>query len=467
MKNSRRSFLKSVSMLAAGTVLPLNSFAFGLGDEKLKLCLIGTGVRGSSFWGKRLVDNYSDMLEFVALVDHNPGRLKYAADYIKVNDTCGLYEKFEEMIEEQKPDLIMVTTTDSTHHEFIVKALDHGIDVLTEKPMTTDEDKCQEILDAEIRSNRKVTVAFNYRWSPYNTKIKEMLDRGDIGDVVSVDFSWMLNTSHGASYFRRWHGQREKGGTLLVHKSTHHFDLINWWLDSDPEEVFAYGDLEYYGGRPEKKGVNCRNCDEKDSCDFYWDITKSKRSNDLYAKNEEHDGYIRDNCLFRPEINIYDKMNVNIKYANNVYVNYMLTTYSPWEGWRVAFNGTKGRIEAFLDVPYLNSENLSQEALHEAEMNQEGGDSKKMKPIIIHKLWSKQEMVNVPYNRRGHGGGDVKLHDQVFKHPEKQDAFKHMAGTRDGAMSILVGIAARNSIESGEPVKIGSLTHLQPRAKRL
>ena len=467
MKDSRRSFLKSVSMLAAGTILPLNSFAFGLGEKKLKLCLIGTGVRGSSFWGKRLVDDYSDIIEFVGLVDHNPGRLKYAAGYMGVDKECGLYGSFEEMIQEQNPDLIMVTTTDSTHHEFIVKALNAGIDVLTEKPMTTDEDKCQEILDAELRSNRKVTVGFNYRWSPYNTKIKEMLDRGEIGDIVSVDFSWMLNTSHGASYFRRWHGQREKGGTLLVHKSTHHFDLINWWLDSDPEEVFAYGDLEYYGGRPEKKGVNCRTCDEKDTCKFYWDITKDKRSNDLYVKNEEHDGYIRDNCVFRPEINIYDKMNVNIKYANNVYVNYMLTTYSPWEGWRVAFNGTKGRIEAFLDVPYLNSETLSQEALHEAEMNQNGGGSENSKAIIIHKLWDKQETVNVPYSRGGHGGGDANLHDQVFKNPEKPDTFKHMAGTRDGAMSILVGVAARNSIESGEPVKIGSLTHLQPRAKRL
>lgn len=186
-----------------------------------------------------------------------------------------------------------------------------------------------------------------------------------------------------------------------------------------------------------------------------------------YVNHEHYDGYIRDNCLFRPEINIYDKMNVNIKYANNVYVNYMLTTYSPWEGWRVAFNGTKGRLEAFLDVPYLNSENLSQEALHAAEMDQDGGKDKNMKPIILHKLWNKQETINVPYSRGGHGGGDVRLHDQIFLHPEKEDVFKHIAGTRDGAMSILIGIAARNSIETGKPIQIGSLTHLQPRAKRL
>lgn len=464
----RRRFLATIGTIAAGAAItsPLKASILSSG-KKLKVALVGTGVRGNSFWGKRLVDQYGDILEFVGLVDHNPGRLKYAQNYIGVGKDCGLYGTFEDMVDVQSPDLVMVTTTDATHHEYIIKSLEAGIDVLTEKPMTTDEDKCQEILDAESKYKRKVIVAFNYRWSPYNTKIKEMLDRGDIGDVVSVDFSWMLNTSHGASYFRRWHGQREHSGSLLVHKSTHHFDLINWWLNSEPAEVFAYGDLEFYGRNPKKKGVNCRSCDEKTTCKFYWDITKSKGDYDRYVKNEQHDGYIRDNCLFRPEINIYDKMNVNIKYANNVFVNYMLTTYSPWEGWRVAFNGTKGRLEAFLDVPYLNSDNLTQDELHAAEMDQSGKAKEKTKPIILHKLWDKQETVSVPYSRGGHGGGDVRLHDQIFKNPEKEDIHKHMAGTRDGAMSVLIGVAARNSIESGKPIRINGLTHLQPRAKRL
>ncbi|MFC2116052.1 Gfo/Idh/MocA family oxidoreductase [Bacteroidota bacterium] len=465
---SRRKFLTTVGTMAAGAAIsgPLKAAILAEG-QKLKVVLIGTGVRGSGFWGKRLVDRYSEILEFVGLVDHNPGRLNYAAGFIGVGKDCGLYGTFEEMIKEQSPDLIMVTTPDAIHHTYIIKALDAGVDVLTEKPLTTDEDKCKAILDAERRSRRKVIVGFNYRWSPYNTKIKELLSKGAIGDVVSVDFSWMLNTSHGASYFRRWHGQREYSGSLLVHKATHHFDLINWWLDSDPEEVFAYGDLEFYGRNPEKKGVNCRNCDEKETCKFFWDITKSRGDYNLYVKHEQYDGYIRDNCLFRPEINIYDKMNVSIKYANNVFVNYMLTTYSPWEGWRVAFNGTKGRLEGFLDVPYMNLQSLSQDELHAAEMNQEGGVNDETRPVLLHKLWEDAESISVPYSRGGHGGGDSRLHDQIFVNPEKEDIHRHMAGTRDGAMSILIGIAARNSIESGEPVRIGNLTHLQPRAKRI
>jgi predicted dehydrogenase len=464
---NRREFLTTIGIVAAGLSITNPLKASVLANGKLKIVLVGTGIRGNGFWGKRLVNNYNDILEFVALVDSNPGRVKYAEEYIGVGSECKTYTDFDEMMANHTPDLVIVTTPDSNHHEFIIKSLANGVDVLTEKPLTTDEDKCQQILDAERRYKRKVIVGFNYRWSPYNTKIKELLSKKAIGDLVSVDFTWMLNTSHGASYFRRWHGQREWSGTLLTHKSTHHFDLLNWWIDSDSNEVFAYGGLEFYGGRPEKSGVNCRSCDEKTTCPFYWDITKAKTEYNLYAKHEKYDGYIRDNCLFRPEINIYDKMNVSVKYTNNVILNYMLTTYSPWEGWRVAFNGTEGRLEAFLDIPYLEEVQVSQEELHAAEMDQTGDTEVIQKPIILHKLWGEQEVIKVDYSRGGHGGGDERLHDQIFRHNQAQDEYKHMAGTRDGAMSILIGVAARNSIETRQPIQIGNLTTLKPRMKRI
>jgi predicted dehydrogenase len=461
---TRRQFLSSVSMLAAGSMV-LPSWGFGLKNRKLKVVLVGTGVRGTSFWGRRLVEQYSELLEFVGLCDINPGRLEYALEYMKVS--CPTFTNFEEMINQTQPDLVIVTTKDSTHHEFIIKGLDMGCDVLTEKPLTTDEDKCQAILDAERRNNRKIIVGFNYRWSPYMTKIKELLSQNAIGKVTSVDFHWYLNTYHGASYFRRWHGQREFGGTLWVHKATHHFDLLNWWLDSDPAEVHAYGALEHYGSNGPFRGDNCRSCEHKKDCAFHWDITKDKRSMRLYADNEKYDGYIRDNCLFRHEINIYDKMSAQIKYANDVLVNYSLTTYSPYEGWRISFNGTEGRLEAWEDIPYQKKENYSQAELHAAEMNQNLEDKVSYEPLIVHKLWKKHEVVMVGTERGGHGGGDKRLHDKIFVNPEAPDPLRHAAGSRDGAMSILIGIAARKSIESGEPVRIAELTDLEPRSSRL
>ncbi|TDI68570.1 MAG: Gfo/Idh/MocA family oxidoreductase [Bacteroidetes bacterium] len=464
MNTTRRNFLRSISMLSATAVVPLSAFNFKKA-EKLKLVLVGTGVRGTSFWGKRLVEQYGEILEFVGLCDINPGRLDYAKKYMGVN--CPVFSDFPEMVQQTKPDLVIVTTTDATHHEFIIQGLDMGCDVLTEKPLTIDERKCQDIIDAERRSGQNLIVGFNYRWSPYTTKVKELLMQNTIGKLTSVDFHWYLNTYHGASYFRRWHGLRQTSGTLLVHKSTHHFDILNWWINSDPQEVFAYGDLEYYGSNGPFRGDNCRTCPHKSECEFYWDITKDQRMMDLYVANEQHDGYIRDNCLYREEINIYDKMSAQVKYQNNVVLNYSLTTYSPLEGWRVAFNGTEGRIEAWLDIPYQKEVSVSQAEMHQREMDQSGDDQAESEPIIVHKLWKDFETVQVPVERAGHGGGDKRLHDKIFIHPEKEDPFQRAAGVRDGAMSILIGVAARKSIETGEPIKIGSLTDLQPRSTRI
>lgn len=464
--STRRQFLTSISMLAAGSLIPVPGFGFfSEPGRKLKIALVGTGIRGTSFWGKRLASTYPDILEFVGLCDRNPGRLAYAREYMGVS--CPTYTDFEQMISTGKPDLIIVTTTDSTHHQFIIRGMELGCDVLTEKPMTTDEDKCQAILDAERITGQKLIVGFNYRWSPYMTKVRELLHAGKIGKVTSVDFHWYLNTYHGASYFRRWHGERAYGGTLWVHKATHHFDLLNWWLQSEPAEVFAYGALEHYGSKGPFRGDNCRSCPHQSDCDFHWDITGNKRLMDLYVSHEEHDGYIRDNCLFRHEVNIYDKMSAQIRYANDVVVNYSLTTYSPFEGWRIAFNGTEGRIEAWQDIPWMDKQELTQDQLHALEMSQAAGEAVNYQPIVLHKLWEKHEIVPVGFQRGGHGGGDKRLHDKIFQHPDAPDPLGHMAGSRDGAMSILIGIAARKSIESGEPIRIASLTDLEPRAVKL
>lgn len=464
MELTRRNFLSTVSMLAAGAALPGN--AFGLGSsKKLKVALIGVGIRGVDFWGKRLMDKYPDILEFVGLCDNNPGRLEHALKFIGVS--CPTFSDFEKMVNQTKPDLVIVTTRDCNHHEFIIKGLEMGCDVLSEKPLTTDEKKCQAIIDAEKKSNKNLIIGFNYRWSPYTTKIKELLTENAIGKLTSVDFHWYLNTFHGASYFRRWHGIKDQSGSLLVHKATHHFDLLNWWINSDPNEVFAYGDLEYYGKNGPFRGENCRACQHKKECKYYWDITRDKFAMDLYVKNEKYDGYIRDNCLYRKEIDIYDKMSTQIKYKNNVVVNYSLTTYSPFEGWRVCFNGDKGRIEARMGIPYEQDVDVDQAEMYALDMDQAGNENFKIEPIIVHENREDFKVIKVKMEKGGHGGGDIRLHDKVFLHRDKKDEFDRAAGLRDGAMSVLIGIAARKSIESGKPIKIEDLTELKPQITRI
>ena len=250
MRNTinRRKFINRTGAIAAGSLIAPSISTLGSSfnpHAKLRVVLVGTGIRGTSFWGRSVARNYENELEFVGLCDKNEGRAKLGNKLIGVS--CPTFTDFDKMMTTVKPDLVIVTTMDSTHHEFIIKGLNYGCNVITEKPMTTDEDKCQAILDAERKTGNKVIVGFNYRYGTLFTAIKEQIVSQKIGDITSVDFHWYLNTYHGASYFRRWHGEKDKGGTLLVHKSTHHFDLLNWMVDSDPVEVFAYGSLEHYG----------------------------------------------------------------------------------------------------------------------------------------------------------------------------------------------------------------------------
>ncbi|MEJ5259374.1 MAG: Gfo/Idh/MocA family oxidoreductase [Anaerohalosphaeraceae bacterium] len=443
---SRRDFMVTAGKLSAGVLAGSALFpaqASVGSSSKPRFALVGTGVRGVAMYGRDLVRGYSDSIELAGICDSNPGRLAYAAEYIGAG--CPTFVSLEEMLRQVKPDWLIVTSWDYEHHNHILTGLRHGCHIICEKPITIDEQKAQMILDAEKQYGKKIFVTLNYRYAPHRAKLKELLMEKVIGEITTVDFHWNINFPHLRRYMQRWHGEADKGGTLWVHKATHHFDLLNWWLDSDPVEVFAYADLERFGSKGPFRGKNCRNCDYTDRCEHYWDILKDPHLKRMYADNEHYDGYIRDNCVFRKEINIYDKHAAVIKYANNVYVNFSLTGDTDYEGFWLAFNGTQGRIEG-----------------------REGGwpADKQYHEWIITPRGKAPQVVRVPFEEGGHWGGDRRLMDQLFRNFGGPDPLHQLAGTRDGILSMLVGVAARKSCVSGRPVRIEGLTDIKPQAVR-
>ena len=274
-------------------------------------------------------------------------------------------------------------------------------------------------------------MTFNYRFSPKHRKIKELLLAGEIGRVTSVDFSWYLDTSHGADYFRRWHRLKSKSGSLWVHKASHHFDLVNWWLDADPVEVSAFGSLQRYGKRGEFHHTNCRACPDKARCAFHWDITKDPRLVSLYVDCEKADGYLRDGCVFKEDVDIPDTMNAIVRYSTGVTMSYSLNAFMPIEGYRLAFNGTEGRLEVrdFERQPWPVPE--------ETEMH-------------VVRNFGERKKIDLPKAEGGHGGGDDVLRDLVFRNIDLPP-YMRLPSSRAGAMSCLTGIAARKSMDSGQP----------------
>lgn len=441
---SRRNFLTASMGAALGAAampfLESETALFGRpaaagGVAKKRIALVGTGIRGSSTWGRNLVENYGDILEIAGLCDVNPKRMEYARRYMGAD--CPVFTDFDRMIDRTKPETVIVATIDAFHAKYICRAMELGCDVITEKPLATDEKMAQEILDVERRTGRKLVVAFNYRYSPDSVKIKEILESREIGDIISVDFHWYLDTDHGASYFRRWHAFKQFSGSLLVHKATHHFDAMNWWLAAEPVEVNAGGGLRKYGHNGPFRSARCMDCPRKGECEFYWDITKDEHMMNLYVRAESEDGYLRDACVFRESINIWDTMSLQVQYHNGVTMNYSLNAFMPYEGYSVGFNGSRGRLDARI----YHAQPWAVDALAEFRLTRIFKDAKTFK---------------IQSGGADHWGGDRKMQDQIFRSPGP-DRLGQKAGSRAGALSIMTGIAARRSIEQKRPFRIEEL----------
>ncbi len=430
---SRRAFVATATGAAVGTLVA-GDLTSAL-QAKRRYAIVGTGVRAIGMWGRPILRDYPDLVEMVGLCDINPLRVEVAKK--QMGAACPTFTDFDDMLNKAKPDVVMVTTVDAFHSHYLVRAMERGIDVMTEKPMVIDEAQCRAVLDAEKRTGKKIVVTHNYRYAPKHQKIKELLMSGEIGKLTSVDFTWFLDTTHGADYFRRWHRLRAKSGSLWVHKASHHFDLINWWIDAEPVQVSALGSLVNYGKAGPFRHTNCRTCPHKSNCSYYWDITKSPNLVALYNDCESADGYQRDGCVFKEDIDIFDTMNAVVHYTNGVNMSYSVNTFMPVEGYYLAFNGTKGRLEI-------------------RDYEKQAWDPGEDTSIYVMKNFGPRVKVDVPRETEGHGGGDQRLRDLIFK---KIDAPAHMRlpDSRAGAMSCLTGIAARKSIDEGRPIKIADL----------
>jgi predicted dehydrogenase len=455
---SRRDFLKITSAAGAGMLFTANVLAkpFSSVSSKKRFVTVGTGHR-SQMWQEALLKTFSDTCELVGFCDTNPGRMRYYQNLAKkYNDKIiPLFDanEFVKMIEETKPDTVIVTTIDSFHHEYICKALELGCNVITEKPMTNTAEKCQQIIDAKEKFGKNITVSFNYRYSPARTQVKDLLMSGTIGDVLSVDFHWMLNTHHGTDYFRRWHGMKKYSNGLLLHKATHHFDLVNWWLSAVPVRVIGIGKKEFYTPEMAKRiGLNnyherCHTCPEKNKCAFELDLSKNERLKALYLDTESYDGYYRDKCVFRPEIDIDDTMNVIAQYDNNVTLSYSLNAFNSWEGYYVMFNGSKGRIEHKIEESvYIAGDGTVQGGI------KAGGES-----TVIFPLRGAAKKVDVWTGEGGHGGGDELMLDDIFNSIKREDKYQRCADERAGAYSLLTGVAANLSMVEKKEIRIQDL----------
>jgi predicted dehydrogenase len=435
-----------------------------------RAAVVGLGARARLFT-EALAGPYADRFEPAGFCDVNSHRMAvhnaWLADAHPGRAPVASYgaEDFDEMLRRERIDLVVVCTVDHTHDDYIVRALEAGCDVVTEKPMTTDADKARRILDAQQRTGREVRVAFNYRYNPVHSAVREILASGEIGEVGSVHFEWLLDLRHGADYFRRWHRDKANSGGLMVHKSTHHFDLVNWWLGSRPETVYAQGGLFFYGDEAGRRRGLARDYDRAHGSPaaatdpFAVHLADSPLLSALYLDAEAEDGYHRDRNVFAPGVSIEDDMAVLVRYATGATLTYHLTAYSPWEGYRIAFNGSEGRLELLVEESTWTRPgprtDTSGPVLHGAEVEETAGRTE----LLLRRFWEKPREIKVATGEGGHGGGDVRMLEDLFG-TRAPDPLHRAADATDGARSLVTGLAANRSFETGLPVRTRDLLDL-------
>jgi predicted dehydrogenase len=432
-----------------------------------RVAIAGTGSR-AQLYTRGLAER--PRYTVAALCDPSPTRMAYHNRLLAAAGRSTATEwppdGFARMLAAEDITDVVVATVDARHADYIVPALQAGCRVLTEKPMTIDLRSCQVILAAASAASQPLAVGFNYRYNPVHARVWRLLRGGVVGEVLSVHFEWLLDVRHGADYFRRWHRDKANSGGLMVHKAGHHFDLVNWWLDSEPREVFGYGRLGFYGAEAGarhglRRGYRRAHGSPEAAGDPYaLDLTASPGLRELYLDAEADSGYLRDRNVFDAEISIEDDMAVLVRYTSGTSMTYHLTAYSPWEGYRVMFNGSAGRlelevVESAWQSPRGETGPASGTLHGEVAMANPGGAT-----IRLRRLWEPPAEVPVASDHGGHGGADQRMLAALYGtagaggQPDPGDPERQRADQYDGARALAVGLAANESFRTGQPVPV-------------
>ncbi len=401
---------------------------------KKRYVIVGVGQRSREFIDALLTD-YRDCVELAALCDASIEAMQGWVPQLPDGAAeLPLYhaDDFDRMLAQTKADTVIVLTPDHTHDEYICRAMDAGCDVITEKPLTTSIEKLQRILDATTRTGRKCTVTFNYRYAPWNTTIKEELLRGTLGHITSVTRRHAFGQTRGAEFFHRWHARMDRSGGMLVHKSTHYLDLVNFWLGSVPHTVYAHGERNVFNAAFAQKlgiterGRRCEGCPSADVCPFYRDYRTQGEALAAVEARGKATGYYRDECVFREDVDVPDTNHVMVRYENGAILNYSLCVYGARSSDELLI-GTHGALRTTAAKPRVEP------------------------------YFAPAYDLDPPKIPGGHGGGDPEMFKDLFLPDPPADPCKRAANVHDGAWSVLIGLAAYRSMETGQPVVVRDL----------
>ncbi|MGZ0153048.1 Gfo/Idh/MocA family protein [Kribbella sp. WER1] len=389
-------------------------------------------------------DDLSRYAEVVAIVDTDADRVAEFNASLERLDRPAIpyFAQYEEMLKNVVPDAVIVTSPDHTHEQYIRGALAYDIDVITEKPMVTTAAAAREVLAAERASGGSVQVTHNLRYAAAHREVKRLIQAGTIGRVTRVVMDYHVDLRHGASYFLRWNRRRALSGGLQVHKSSHHFDLLNWWIGEAPTEIFGYGAQNYYGPSSPHRAPRAEDpyfLAQQGSGVFPSDDSEVRTG--LFGLHYPGQ-YPADRPLYiyDDEIDIEDTYSAVARYPGGAMLTYGIDFSSTWEGFRLSVAGTHGSIDL------LHGRTVDGAALPESDR------------ITVAELFGPSRVVEVVAEQGGHGGADPLMRHDLFAGPSPESVeLGLLATSTEAAYAVAMGDALTQSATTHRPINLPTL----------
>ena len=324
----------------------------------LKIGVIGAGNRGKDVYAKHILTKEKDA-KIVAVAEPNKIKREEMAKLYSIPSE-NIFESWEEFFKKDKfCDAVMICIGDDMHFEPTKEAIKKGYDILLEKPISNDAKECVEIVDMANKYEVKVMVCHVLRYTPFFSKLKELVDSGIIGEVVDIQHNENIGNFHFAHSFVRgnWRNSNESS-PLILQKSCHDLDILSWLLDGNScKKIAAFGNLKYFKkeNAPEGAADRCLECRYIDTCIYspkkiYYNnigAWPTLVASDVQTK-EALDEALKSNkygrCVFKCDNNVVDNMVTIIEFENGVNVTFNLCAFTDEVCRTIKIMGTKGEI---------------------------------------------------------------------------------------------------------------------------
>ena len=329
--------------------------------DKVKIAIVGCGGRGRNTYGRMMkkIDNG----EIVALADINPDALTATAEEFGIAAEC-CYNSAEELLEKDRlADILIIATHDDCHVSQAVAALEKGYHLLLEKPIATSEEDCRKVLEAQRKSGKRVVICHVLRYAHFYAKIKQLINEGVVGDIVTVNAIERVCYWHQAHSFVRgnWRNKAESAPMILA-KSCHDMDIISYIVGKHCKSVSSYGSSSHFteSNAPEGSTDRCKTCPVKgckyNAYDFYlslvhedstwWPANILSPTPDTEHVREAIDNGPYGRCVYRCDNDVVDHQVVNMLFEDGITANFTMTAFTA-DGCRaMTVMGTDGEIRA-------------------------------------------------------------------------------------------------------------------------